>query len=160
MPTLTYSRQEFCNLHGTETIGDLQNRCEWLPDGARIDQSGFYDPPSEPQQLLKAKRRFVSLKLTREEQDYEEFFNDCSHRLSWRQRYGNMSAPGPPPNFKDQLEHGKQRIAKLRIELSALDRELAALPDAVARRAYQEQRQQQTSAAGQALNELMAFRID
>jgi hypothetical protein len=146
-------------MHGSETVPDPENRCELLPDGARIDQWGMHDPPADPGALLRAKRRFVELKLQVEENAFNTFHRECGEQLSIRQRYGN-TVPPPPADWREQLQRGKGRIRKLRVELGKLDREIAALPDEQARRAFHEQRQQQSSDARQALTELMTLRAD
>jgi hypothetical protein len=146
-------------MHGSETVPDLENQCEWLPDGARINQWGMHDPPADPAALLRAKLRFVELKLRAEENAFNTFHRECGEQLSIRQRYGN-TVPPPPADWREQLERGKGRIRKLRVELGKLDREIAALPDEQARQAFYEQRRQQSNDAGEALKELMTLRID
>jgi hypothetical protein len=144
-------------MHGGEIITDPENRCEWLRDGSRIDQWGMHDPPTDPSDLLRAKRRFVELKLQAEENAFNTFHRECGEQLSIRQRYGN-TVPPPPHDWKQQLERGKGRFEKLRDELAALDRDIAALPDEQARQAYYERRQKESDVARQALTELMTLR--
>lgn len=159
MPSLVYSLTEFHGLHG-ESITDPENQCVIFADGAAVVKGMQIPPPTDPTSVLRARRHYVSLKLAQEENSFDTFKNDCSTQLDFRRRYGNNSAPGPPPDYLQQLERGKERIKKLRDELAAFDREIEMFPEEVGRRAHLEQRRQQISDAAAALNELRALKID
>jgi hypothetical protein len=109
---------------------------ELFPDGAQRDRlRNHIEPPSDPADLLRARLRYTAApaRLQREEEAWWHFKHDCEARLSNRARYGNSVQPGPSPDFRAQLTAGAARIAKLREERDALDREIRSLPGAGAR---------------------------
>jgi hypothetical protein len=145
-------------MHGGESMTDPENRCEWFADGARIDQWGLHEPPTEASDLLRAKRRFIALKLSAEEEAFNNFRKECAEQLSIRQRYGSV-VPPPPADWEGQLESGSQRVEQLREQLASLDREISELPEEQARRAFFEQRRQQSDEAQRALTKLRGLTI-
>lgn len=157
MATLVYSTAEFRSMHGGESVIDNENRCELFADGALINKGVQIDPPTDPQLLLRAKRRFIALKLKREKDAFELFSGECAQLLAHRARYGNSSCPGPPAGYRQQIENGKERIAALQKELDALDRKIEMLPEEVGHRAFQERRRQEFADARAELNELRSL---
>jgi hypothetical protein len=140
-------------------VGDPGTGRELFPDGAMRDGLGNgHEPPTEPGELLRAKQRYVALKLRLEVERFEHFQNECKEVLANKVRYAN-TLPGPAPNAKEQLERGAERIANLREELAGLDREISQLPDERARRSYLEQRRVDQSATKELLNEIIGVQI-
>jgi hypothetical protein len=161
MPHIIETMNEFEARHSKDgpKLGDVETSRELFADGAMRDAQGNgYEPPTEPGELLRAKRRYVALKLRLEKDVVEAVQKKWIEEASNRITYSNH-LPGPPPNAKELLEEWNQGIAKIRKELEAIDHEISKLPDEVARRAsFEHQRQRQQSARGQ-LSEIVSVVI-
>jgi hypothetical protein len=97
------------------------------------DDGAFrHEPPTDPTHCLRLRRRYIDAELQREIDDFNSFKARCLNQASLAA--DNPDLPGPPPNAPEQLRAGKVRIAKLREELSMVDEQLAATPEALQRK--------------------------
>lgn len=159
MPQLVYTLDEFRRMHGGIALVDSETNRQLLPDGAYISQEGvLVEPPTEPGELLRAKRAYVAVNLRLEVEAFTQFREECQEKLASRVRYGN-TVPGPPPDAKQQLERGATRVQKLRTQLDAMDREIANLPNEVGRRVVFEQRRATQQSAQDQLNQIAGVTI-
>lgn len=150
MPFQTQSTegwQEFVTKHGKDYVL-AGNRFYW-PNGAVSDRTAtfFQDPPCDPTELLKARRRYFEAELEREVNEFNEYQAECQSMAHWNKQ--NPSCCPPPEDAADQLKRGKKRINALRKQLSEIDQELGKSPEGVAKREC-EQRERERS---QKLNE-------
>ncbi len=84
MPMVIETMFEFDARHSTNgpKLGDPITSRELFPDGALRDSLGNqYEPPTEPGALLRAKRKYVALKLQLEEDAFKAFKNDCEEKV-------------------------------------------------------------------------------
>jgi hypothetical protein len=151
-------------------IYDSTSRCELFPDGAKwngpkmgasardgLDFNFGIEPPTgEP--LLRLRHRYVSLRLHDEVVAFQAAKEDYQRAMNWHVQYD--SCPPPPEGAEECLAAGQRRIAKLQKQLKAIDRELDSLPDAVARRAYEESKRQQYLTHRQRFSRIAAITAD
>jgi len=86
--------------------------------------------------LLKAKRRYVEVKLGHEITDFKKFQAECQSMAQWAAQ--NSSCCPPPANAAEQLEQGRKRIETLRKQLAEIDEELGETPEALEHRKSEE----------------------
>jgi hypothetical protein len=133
-----------------ETYSEFKHRmnCEYLEIGEGFSWKVLFanggvwsanlplDPPTDPKELLRRKRDFIKARLDRENAQFNSAYNDAM-------RIGNLSlacenVDGLSPAVLESLEQGKQRIAKLREDLAAIDKDLID-PEEVAREQHRQQ---------------------
>lgn len=152
MPKIIESYHEFAVRHGGNAVYDPKFRAELFPDGAvwrgprarmGVDQygnsGGGTDPPTGVP-LLHLRHRYTELTLQRELAAFECAKADYTSAMNWHTQYNNC--PPPPAGAEECLDAGKLRIAKLQAELKSLQDELDNLPEAIARREYEESQRQ------------------
>jgi len=145
--------------------GFFNSGCHAAP-GSFLFQNGalsdgltnHYEPPPEQSVLLRLRKHFIETQLKREVAAFNQFKSSCQQQAGYHLN-NPMSCPSPPQNAADQLRAGKARIEKLRTELAPIDREIAALPGEVARRAVLEQKREQQQAARDDLTEIISVNI-
>jgi hypothetical protein len=145
MPIVIETWAEFHKRHGGNCIrvgGQFL-----FPDGARADSTGNLrsEPPTDPYQLLQAKRAYVEAKLSHESDEFHAFRSECQQQAAFAARYGSNNVPGPPENAVEQLERGRERIVKLHDELVELDRQIADTPQGRSRQERRDHEEKQRS---------------
>lgn len=114
--------------------------CVLLKTGMNKDFEG-HDPPTERFALLRAKRLFVSAKLSKEASDYKAALSRYQEQAMWALRSPH-TCPAVPAGAADAMREGLLYIEKLRGELKELDAQLAESPEAVLARQRRELAQQ------------------
>jgi hypothetical protein len=144
MTTLTEmlaANKQFEEAHGGPALRDPDSGNELYPDGTERKFSDVINTyqiwePVQPEEKLRARRKYLALQLRLECRDFDNFKNDCIAAEKYAGQYINQ--PGVPLDAAELLRAGAKRIAALKRQLAQLDREISSLPDEVARQAYLE----------------------
>jgi hypothetical protein len=163
MTTLTEmlaANQKFEEEHGGKPLRDPDTGNEVYPDGTErmfSDVINAYQiwEPVQPEEKLRARRKYLALQLRLECRDFDSFKADCVQAARYAGQYINQ--PGMPLDAAELLRAGAKRIAALNRQLDQLDREIGQLPDEVARRAYLEQHNRQAQARRQQAVEIQSL---
>ena len=120
--------------------------------------TNHYEAPVEQATLLRLRKHFIATKIKREVAAFDQFKASCEQQAGYHVR-SPMTCPPPPANAADQLRAGKARIEKLREQLAAVDREIAASPEVHAHRAFLDQRRANQQSAREQLTEIAGMSI-
>ena len=128
---------EFCAKHGEYL--DLSDGWRIFADGAAARYDGFgrltarREVPSDPIELLRVQRVFISTKLEREQSDFRGYRNAVREQANNAIRHP-QACPPPRADAAAQLKRGQARCRALQQQLKVIDELLAQAPLAAARR--------------------------
>lgn len=73
---------------------------------------------------LLAQREYFAVKERIEVKKFDAFKKDCQDQISYQERFGISSVPGPPANAVQQLEAGKERVLELRERIAEINAQI------------------------------------
>jgi len=115
-------------------------------NGACSDTENHFDPPKDPNMLVRAKLNFCKVALELEEEQFSAFRSACLEQCALATRYPD-SCPTPPPSAQFQLAAGAARVLSLRKSIA--DYEHILDPNKKAREEAAAERERQRALAYQ-----------
>lgn len=147
------SFQEFALRQGcpcVEETGDVsfrtgysQRRILFANGAVWVGEGHCAEPPTDPRQLLLAKRGYVVAQLDRETREFTAYKESVLTQAGFHELNPSVSPP-PPATAPDVLREGQRRILELRAQLAELD-DLLEDKDAARRRQEQARAEAESS---------------
>jgi len=138
---------------------EIRNGTFAFANGAWSDgQWTHHEPPSDRWDLLRSRRRYYRTKLGQEETAWDRYKSEVTSQQGMHRMFPQTAAPATR-DAPAKLREGAERIAKLRTELEAIDRELDGHPEALAAKAGREQGAERAQEAQTLFDEIQSVNV-